>query len=343
MMIFIGIDATIFLLLRYSYTRTLFVRVAFDDELCHISNAITNIIFATFLIVLLMIGFYYNHATLPNHPHNTNSCKKDEEQGGDDDNNNNDNDRSTTNIPTTSTTTVPTNASVCSSALTGFSSFIPSIPMYCHSTPHWWKDYADAISQYCTGFMIYDTIIPYGFDKLFFQPWIPADQFIVIHHCFTSIYMISTRCLYAGHLSAMLLMFLGEITAPLMNLIRLIYSCQQCMFRQQQQQQQASESSTLDDISHPSYYITNWLVYLFPYFEYMFSLLFFTVRAILGPWIGLYLAYHLLGTKLGRQYVPLYISSMWLFMTWALLLGAYYWILHCYYILIGTPKDFPLN
>lgn len=83
------------------------------------------------------------------------------------------------------------------------------------SHPLWFKEVSTALIQLCTGYMIYDALVQFIADR-----WVPgsgpvlsaADWMFLGHHAATSIYMTSARVIKAGHMSAMALMFLGEVS-----------------------------------------------------------------------------------------------------------------------------------
>lgn len=162
---------------------------------------------------------------------------------------------------------------------------------------------------------LYDAAIQFIADR-----WIPgsgptlsvADWMFIAHHAVTALYMTSARLIRAGHMSAMALMFLGELTAPIMNVLRI-----------------SNTAASIDSS-------VGWLQAAHPYFEYAFALLYITFRTVIGPICALHLTYDLLFTKKGRKNVPIQLSIVWLLMCWGVLLGSIPWIKVSLNILLGA-------
>lgn len=139
--------------------------------------------------------------------------------------------------------------------------------------------------------------------------WVPGtgpvlstvDCIFLAHHAATVLYMTSTRLIRAGHMSAMMLMFLGELTAPIMNLLRI-----------------SNTAATLGT--------ANWLLVLHPLIEYSFALLYVCSRVFAGPACAVHLTGTLLFTKEGRKNVPVQLSIVWLAMCWGVMIGSLPWI-----------------
>ena len=77
--------------------------------------------------------------------------------------------------------------------------------------PTWWREFADALLQFCTGYMVYDSLVNscwLRWDGERFQ--LSDDDYLFLaHHFMTSFYMTSTRIIQAGHMSAIICMLLG--------------------------------------------------------------------------------------------------------------------------------------
>jgi len=175
--------------------------------------------------------------------------------------------------------------------------------------PDWWRDGAHALIQFCTGYMIYDAAVQFVADR--WQKGVgpvlsAADWMFMGHHFATSLYMVSARLCEAGHMSAMILMFTGEFTAPIMNVLRISRT--------------AANEITGDCCGR------SWLPLVQPYVEYLFALLYAGFRIVVGPICAAHLTYDILLTKKGRTNVPVALSSVWLFMVWAVLFGSIPWI-----------------
>lgn len=106
--------------------------------------------------------------------------------------------------------------------------------------------------------------------------------------------MISARWNKAGHMSAMILMFNGEFSAPIMN-IHLIL-------------EKAMEQECCKGLS--------WLPTLYAYNEQLFSVVYLICRVAIAPFVIAHISYQLLLTKKGRSEVPLWLSICWMPMCW---------------------------
>lgn len=183
--------------------------------------------------------------------------------------------------------------------------YSPSEKMERH--PRWWQDAASALIQFCTGYMLYDAAVQFLVAR-----WMPGvgpvlsatDCMFLGHHAATALYMTSARLIEGGHMSAMILMFFGEITAPLMNINRI--------FR---------IATDLDFCCHGS-----WLPFVRQIVEYIFSLAYVVFRVFVGPICATHLTYDLLFTRKGRENVPVGLSFIWLSMCWGVMIGSVPWI-----------------
>eukprot|EP00565_Helicotheca_tamesis_P008295 CAMPEP_0185738174 /NCGR_PEP_ID=MMETSP1171-20130828/32212_1 /TAXON_ID=374046 /ORGANISM="Helicotheca tamensis, Strain CCMP826" /LENGTH=74 /DNA_ID=CAMNT_0028409303 /DNA_START=1 /DNA_END=222 /DNA_ORIENTATION=+ len=72
------------------------------------------------------------------------------------------------------------------------------------SHPQWWQDATTALLQFCTGYMLYDSI-----NFFIIGRWVPgvgpvlepSDYSFLGHHVATSFYMMSSLYIGAGHMS----------------------------------------------------------------------------------------------------------------------------------------------
>lgn len=188
----------------------------------------------------------------------------------------------------------------------------PSHKMDCH--PDWWQDTAKALISFCTGYMIYDAAVQFLADR--WQHGVGlvlsrVDWIFLGHHAATAAYMTSTRLIEAGHQSAMILMFFGELTAPIMNVLRI--------------------TNILTEMDCKSTLLNLWR----PVIQYLFSLSYVFFRLLVGPVSAVYLTYDLLLTKQGRTNVPIGLSFVWLTMVWVVLVGSWPWIQSSIRILQG--------
>lgn len=178
--------------------------------------------------------------------------------------------------------------------------------------PDWWQDGATALIQLCTGYMLYDASVQFIADRwqAGVGPVLSAvDKMFLGHHAATAFYMMSARLIGAGHMSAMILMFTGEFTAPIMNVNRLARIA-------------ATELGELSDSCCGKW----WLQMVRPYADYSFALLYALFRIVIGPVCAAHLTYDILLTKRGRENVPVGLSLVWLIMCWGVLIGSIPWI-----------------
>jgi hypothetical protein len=194
--------------------------------------------------------------------------------------------------------------------------------------PQWWQRFADALLQFCTGYMVYDALINIMFlrwDRQ--QPWaLPVlnedDKLFLVHHIMTSTYMTSSRVIGAGHISAMICMLLGELTNPLHNLFLM-----------------GEVAMKLECCNGPLARKSHAIISVA--FAAMYSLF----RAILAPPTFAVVSYCLILTTRGRNNIPIVINLLWNLMIWAVVFGSFSWIQKCNGILldfistqIGTEK-----
>mmetsp|Transcript_16221 Transcript_16221/g.29295 ORF Transcript_16221/g.29295 Transcript_16221/m.29295 type:complete len:306 (-) Transcript_16221:45-962(-) len=186
--------------------------------------------------------------------------------------------------------------------------YVPSGKL--ETSPTWYQDATHALMGFCTGYMIYDSIMGYVVET--WQPGVgpvlTADDWSYLaHHILTSLYMISARWNKAGHMSAMILMFIGEFSAPLMN---------PHLFMEKALEQECCKG-------------LSWLTTLFAYNEQVFSALYLICRTLGSPVAIVYGTYQLLFTKKGREDVPLWLSISWMPMCWGVQFGSIPWIMTC--------------
>eukprot|EP00571_Detonula_confervacea_P012106 CAMPEP_0172312756 /NCGR_PEP_ID=MMETSP1058-20130122/18544_1 /TAXON_ID=83371 /ORGANISM="Detonula confervacea, Strain CCMP 353" /LENGTH=296 /DNA_ID=CAMNT_0013026301 /DNA_START=41 /DNA_END=931 /DNA_ORIENTATION=- len=177
-------------------------------------------------------------------------------------------------------------------------------------SPQWYQDAVHSLMGFCGGYMIYDTVMGYVVET--WQPGIGPvlsgdDWTYVGHHVLTSLYMISSRWKKAGHMSAIMLMFNGEFSAPLMNLHSIL--------------ELALAQECCKGIA--------WLPTLFVYNELLFSFVYIVCRVVISPLVIAHVSYDLLFTKRGRRDVPLWLSISWMPMCWGVQFGSIPWIMTC--------------
>lgn len=172
------------------------------------------------------------------------------------------------------------------------------------SMPNWWQDVANAMLEMCTGYMLSDSF------GMMMDTWVPGkgpsftdgDSTFLAHHFATSFFMCSCRIVGAGHMSALILMWAGEFSNPLGNLMIITrYGIK------------LEAEDTLWHVIHP-------------YVEYSYAVVFSIFRAIIGPVTIMHLTYDLILTKQGRENVPIFLSLfIWMPMVWGVILGSIPW------------------
>lgn len=165
--------------------------------------------------------------------------------------------------------------------------------------------------------------------QLLVDQWVPGTGLVlstvnclfIAHHLATTFYMTSARWLGSGHMSAMSLMLLGEVTAPIMNLRRLANAAvrleEAASFAKQQQN-------------------LGWLVSLRPIINVVYAFLYIFFRAVAGPLCAVHLVYDLLCTRNGRKNVPMHVSIFWVALCGGVLVGSIPWIKETWQIVTGT-------
>ncbi|KAL7546977.1 hypothetical protein ACHAWF_010297 [Thalassiosira exigua] len=185
-------------------------------------------------------------------------------------------------------------------------------------SPKWYKDATCSLMMFCTGYMIYDSVLGYIVEtwQIGVGPVLTADDWTYVgHHIMTSLYMISSLWNGAGHMSAMMLIFNGEFSAPLMN---------PHLFMEKALDQDCWKG-------------IEWLPKAFAYNEQLFSLIYLVCRVVVSPFVISYVSYDLLLTKRGRKDVPLWLSILWMPMCWGVQLGSIPWIMTCFDTLKRGP------
>lgn len=184
--------------------------------------------------------------------------------------------------------------------------YVPSAKLA--DAPRWYQDAVHALLGFCTGYMIYDSFMGYVVEV-----WVPGvgpvlsndDWMFLGHHILTTLYMTSARWIGAGHISAMVLMYNGEFSAPIMNVHFILEKA----------------------LEQDCYKGAAWLPTLFMYNEQAFSLLYIICRVLVSPFVIGHVSYDLLIR--GRHRVPLWLSICWMPMCWGVQFGSIPWIYTC--------------
>jgi hypothetical protein len=118
---------------------------------------------------------------------------------------------------------------------------------------------------------------------------------------FVSMFIVQARHVGAGHMSAMTLMFTGEVTNPFQN----IHSITKFWI-------QMEKAGPL-------------LRNIHIYNEFLYAVIYSVVRLLIGPIQILHITYALLFTRQGRENIPLWVSLLWIVIIWGLILGSLPW------------------
>merc|ERR1712232_925737 len=174
--------------------------------------------------------------------------------------------------------------------------------------PEWWQKGTNALLEFCTGYMLYDGL--YNSVYRFFDPESMSFHITTEHWCYlghhfaTSFYMTSVRINGAGHLSAMIIMFFGEITNPVQNsrsAIQTMLKMGECC------------SSTFLETT------------VYPLVDFLYALMYAIIRVGLNPYLNIRITYDFLFTKEGRERMALPLSLSLLFMLWGVTFGTIPW------------------
>ena len=174
--------------------------------------------------------------------------------------------------------------------------------------PKWYRDCVTALLQFCTGYMVYDGVL-----NIVLLKWenglSSADYMFLGHHMATTLYMTSTRVVRAGHMSAMMCMFLGELTNPLHNSYYI-----------------ADYAQKLDCCNGETSQRMHHIIAM------SFSALYVLMRAVVAPVMCLHMSYDLAvrGRKNG---IPVALLLVWNFLIWAVILGSIPWVEDCWNML----------
>jgi hypothetical protein len=173
--------------------------------------------------------------------------------------------------------------------------------------PVWWRQAVTALLQFCTGYMIYDAVLNICWCKLSMGrgPLDSEDYMFLGHHLATVLYMISTRITGAGHQSAMICMFLGEMTNPVHNSYYVAIAAQQM----------TCCNGTFSKA-------------MFVGIEFCFGLSYFIMRALVAPVIFMHLTFVLWWRRNKR--LPMWLIALWSLLIWGVEIGSIPWIKDCW-------------
>lgn len=179
-----------------------------------------------------------------------------------------------------------------------------------------WQEFVNALLQFCTGYMLNDTLFLVYRAQQVAGSIIPKFEFSDIlllgHHAMTSIYMTQARVYEAGHMSAMMCMLLGELSNPLHNIYFI-----------------ANIASGLECCKGPKLQLAQAVA------PKMFAAVYVFLRVIVGPPVMLYTTWDLVASEQGKENLPFAIRLFWAFMIWAVMVGSIPEVMMCKRILVG--------
>jgi hypothetical protein len=184
-----------------------------------------------------------------------------------------------------------------------------------------WQDLVNALLEYCTGYMLSDTInllyraVPEG--SIVPSHFSPINMLFLAHHVVTITYMTQARSYKAGHMSAMMCMLLGELSNPVYNSHYIL-----------------ATASSLDCCSGPGMELVKAIL------QVLFCTMFLALRVIIGPIVCAHMTWDLLFSKQGQQNLPLVVRIFWSLIIWGVILGSYSEIVHCYELMTTDLNDF---
>jgi len=129
----------------------------------------------------------------------------------------------------------------------------------------------------------------------------------------------------AGHMSAMIIMFFGEVTNPAQN----TRSSLKVLLTLGPTVQGYFSFETIQNV-------------LFPLVDFVYALMYSLVRVILNPYLNILITYDFLFTKGGRGRMSLPLSLSLLFMLWGVTIGTVPWMIEAVQIVLGYFSNFGL-
>jgi len=178
--------------------------------------------------------------------------------------------------------------------------YVPSAKL--DDAPGWYQDAVSALLCLCTGYMLFDSIFLYVDSVALDHHWTDFEWLVLGHHVATVLYMTSCRAVRAGHISTMILIFMGEFTNPLMN----------SMFTTRFAIKIFRENAAVHSLHA-------WL-------EFLYACSYAPIRIAIGPVCSAHLSYDLLFTKTGRERVPVWLSAIWVALCWIVIAGSLPWM-----------------
>eukprot|EP00980_Cylindrotheca_fusiformis_P019337 scaffold6638_cov127-Cylindrotheca_fusiformis.AAC.21 len=184
-----------------------------------------------------------------------------------------------------------------------------------------WRDLVNALLEYCTGYMVSDTIdilyqaIPTG--SILPSNFTTMDILFLGHHFMTITYMTQARYYKAGHMSAMMCMLLGELSNPAYNSFYIL-----------------DAATSLECCAGPSLELAKSIL------QVQFYTLFLALRVFIGPIVCAHMTWDLVFSKQGQQNLPIVVRVIWSVMIWSVILGSYTEVIYCYKLMMSDVHAF---
>lgn len=174
------------------------------------------------------------------------------------------------------------------------------------AAPAFYQHVATCMLQFCTGYMLYDCVLNVLWLNLTMGDGIQGDALMFLgHHIATTLYMTLCRIHRAGHQSAFICMFLGEMTNPFHNAYFIAIAAQQL-------------ACCNGPLSHQLYNII----------EFLFSVSYVAVRAVIAPFFFAHATFFLWYDR--NPQVPLITISFWSFLIWLVEIASIPYIQDCW-------------
>jgi hypothetical protein len=180
------------------------------------------------------------------------------------------------------------------------------------AAPAFYQHIATCLLQFCTGYMLYDCLL-----NVLWLNWtmgedgIQGDALMFLgHHIATTLYMTLCRIHRAGHQSAFICMFWGEMTNPFHNAYFIAIAAQQLECCNGPLSQQ-----------------------LYIMIEYLFSVSYVAVRAFVAPFFFVHATFSLWYDR--NPQVPLVTIAFWTFLIWLVEIASIPYIQDCWNTVVG--------
>lgn len=174
------------------------------------------------------------------------------------------------------------------------------------TAPVFYQHVATCLLQFCSGYMLYDCVLNVLWLNLTMGDGIQGDALMFLgHHIATALYMTLCRIHRAGHQSAFICMFLGEMTNPFHNAYFIAIAAQQLECCNGPLSQQ-----------------------LYKVIEFLFGASYVAVRAFIAPFFFAHATFSLWYDR--NPHVPLVTIAFWSFLIWLVEIASIPYIQDCW-------------